>query len=112
MLLNVEVGREADGRWLAEVPELPGVTAYGGSREEAVSQVQALALKVLADETSGVQFSPSEMLPLDPYASEVEPVSDWQKAELDRRKENLRQNPASGLTWEEVQRRVRSRHGR
>ena len=43
---------------------------------------------------------------------EAIPVHDWQKEELARRKANLLQNPASGLTWEEVKRRVRSRHGR
>ena len=40
------------------------------------------------------------------------PVQDWQKQELARRKANLLRNPASGLAWEEVKRRVRSRHGR
>jgi putative addiction module component (TIGR02574 family) len=40
------------------------------------------------------------------------PVHDWQKDELARRKANLLKNPASGLSWEEVQRRVRSRYGR
>ena len=40
------------------------------------------------------------------------PVHDWHKEELARRKANLMQHPASGLTWEDVQRRVRSRYGR
>jgi putative addiction module component (TIGR02574 family) len=40
------------------------------------------------------------------------PVHQWQKDELDRRKASLSQYPASGLTWEEVMRRVRERHGR
>jgi putative addiction module component (TIGR02574 family) len=40
------------------------------------------------------------------------PVHEWQKEELARRKANLANNPASGLSWEEVKRRVRSRHGR
>ncbi len=40
------------------------------------------------------------------------PVHDWQKEQLARRKANLESNPGSGLQWEEVQRRVRSRHGR
>ncbi|MCE9556177.1 MAG: addiction module protein [Planctomycetes bacterium] len=40
------------------------------------------------------------------------PVHQWQKDELARRKANLQKNPASGLSWEEVQSRVRSRHGR
>ena len=43
---------------------------------------------------------------------ETVPVHDWQKEELARRKANLEKNPASGLTWEEVKRRVRSRYGR
>jgi putative addiction module component (TIGR02574 family) len=40
------------------------------------------------------------------------PVHDWQKEELARRKANLAQQPASGLSWDEIKRRVRSRHGR
>jgi putative addiction module component (TIGR02574 family) len=40
------------------------------------------------------------------------PVHDWQKEEVARRKANLTNNPASGLTWEEVKRRVRARYGR
>ena len=49
MPLTVEVEPEDDGRWLAEVPELVGVLAYGATRAEAVDRVQALALRVLAD---------------------------------------------------------------
>jgi predicted RNase H-like HicB family nuclease len=45
---KVETEREDDGRWLAEVLELPGVLAYGDSQELAVSKVQALALRVIA----------------------------------------------------------------
>ena len=45
----VEVEREEDGRWIAEVPDLPGVMTYGGTRDEAVSKVKVLALRVLAD---------------------------------------------------------------
>ena len=47
--VQVEIEREEDGRWLAEVPDLSGVMAYGQTREEAVSKVEALALRVLAD---------------------------------------------------------------
>ena len=46
---KVEVEREEDGRWLAEVLELPGVLAYGESQDVAVSKVQALALRVVAE---------------------------------------------------------------
>ena len=49
MPLPIEVEQEDDGRWLAEVPDLPGTLAYGASAREAVARVQALALRVLAD---------------------------------------------------------------
>ncbi|MGQ0552906.1 MAG: type II toxin-antitoxin system HicB family antitoxin [Planctomycetota bacterium] len=49
MTLHVEIDREADGRWLAEIVELPGAMAYGLSRDEALASVKALALRVLAD---------------------------------------------------------------
>lgn len=48
-MLRVEVDREEDGRWIAEVAELPGVLAYGESRDEAVERAKALSLRVLAD---------------------------------------------------------------
>jgi predicted RNase H-like HicB family nuclease len=49
MTFTVDFEREDDGRWLAEVPELPGVMAYGESSNEAIAKAQALALRVLAD---------------------------------------------------------------
>lgn len=49
MTYAVEIEREEDGRWIAEVPALPGVLAYGRSEEEAKAKVQALALRVVAD---------------------------------------------------------------
>ena len=49
MTFTVEHEREDDGRWLAEVIELPGVLAYGGTENEAIAKAQALALRVLAD---------------------------------------------------------------
>ncbi len=49
MKLTIEVEQEEDGRWIAEVPHLPGVLAYGQTREEAIARVQALSLRVLAD---------------------------------------------------------------
>lgn len=48
-MYRVEVGHESDGRWIAEVPELPGVLAHGGSRDEAVRKAQVLSLRVLAE---------------------------------------------------------------
>ena len=49
MRLTVETEREDDGRRLAEVVDLPGVLAYGATREEAVSHAQALVLRVVAE---------------------------------------------------------------
>ena len=49
MNLTFETEREEDGRWLAEVPQLPGVMAYGASEGEAMAKAEALALRVLAD---------------------------------------------------------------
>ncbi len=46
---TVEIEREEDGRWIAEVPALPGVLAYGATEAEALASAQALALRVLAD---------------------------------------------------------------
>ncbi len=49
MRLTVEYEREEDGRWLAAVPDLPGVMAYGPTRDAALAAVEALALRVIAD---------------------------------------------------------------
>ncbi len=49
MNLQVEIEQEVDGRWIAEVPTLPGVMVYGSSRAEALARVKALALRVIAD---------------------------------------------------------------
>jgi predicted RNase H-like HicB family nuclease len=46
---TVEIEREDDDRWIAEVPALAGVMTYGGDRDEAVARVQALALRVIAE---------------------------------------------------------------
>jgi predicted RNase H-like HicB family nuclease len=47
--MRIEMELEEDGRWIAEVPELPGVLVYGLTREEALKKVEALALRVIAD---------------------------------------------------------------
>lgn len=47
--LQIEVEREADGRFLASVPDLPGVMAYGETEEAALCRTKAIALQVLAD---------------------------------------------------------------
>ena len=47
--LRVELDREVDGRWIADIPALPGVTVYGRTRKQALAAVEALALRVIAD---------------------------------------------------------------
>lgn len=60
----IEFEQEDDGRWIAEIPSLPGVMAYGSSKKDAESKVQAIALRVIADQlerdhttTDHVQFA-------------------------------------------------------
>lgn len=48
-MFNVQTEQETDGRWIAEVPEIPGVLTYGATREAAIRGAQALALRVLAE---------------------------------------------------------------
>jgi predicted RNase H-like HicB family nuclease len=48
-MLIIETEREDDGRWLAEVPAIPGVMAYGQTRDEAIRRVESLTLRVIAD---------------------------------------------------------------
>ncbi len=47
MLIDIE--KEEDGRWIAEITEMPGTLVYGSTREEAINKVKALALRVMAD---------------------------------------------------------------
>jgi len=47
---EIELDQETDGRWIAEVSDLPGVLAYGVTRNDAISKVKALALRVIADQ--------------------------------------------------------------
>jgi predicted RNase H-like HicB family nuclease len=47
--MKIDIEKEDDGRWIAEVSDLPGVLAYGKSREDAIAKVEALALRVIAD---------------------------------------------------------------
>jgi predicted RNase H-like HicB family nuclease len=60
MKFKVEVEREEDGRWIAEVDELPGVLVYGDSVEQAQARAQALALRVLADRLEHGEAAPFE----------------------------------------------------
>ena len=61
MTLDIELDREGDGRWLAEVPALSGVLCYGQTRDEAMARVHALALRVLAERLEHAE-APTELL--------------------------------------------------
>ena len=61
MTFTVEYEREDDGRWLAEVVELPGVLAYGETSDEAIARAQALALRVVADRLEHSEGPPEFM---------------------------------------------------
>jgi predicted RNase H-like HicB family nuclease len=49
MIFSIDTDQETDGRWIAEISDLPGAMVYGATREEAIQRVQALALRVMAD---------------------------------------------------------------
>lgn len=59
MNLTLECEREAAGRWLAEVPELPGVLAYGTTSAEALAKTEVLALRVLAERIEHGEAKPT-----------------------------------------------------
>jgi predicted RNase H-like HicB family nuclease len=61
MTFEIEIDREDDGRWIAEVHDLSGVLAYGHTRDEAVARVQALALRVIAERLEHAE-APAELL--------------------------------------------------
>ena len=59
--LTIEYHREEDGRWLADIPALPGVTAYGRTRTKATAAVQSLALRLIADRLEHGEAVPGPM---------------------------------------------------
>jgi predicted RNase H-like HicB family nuclease len=61
MHLSIETEPEDDGRWLAEVPELPGVMAYGATAEEASARAEILALRVLAERLEHGESKPIDI---------------------------------------------------
>ena len=58
--MKIELNRDTDERWIAEVPALPGVLVYGDSREEAISKVEALAFRMVADRIEHGEAVPEE----------------------------------------------------
>ncbi len=57
--LTFETEQEEDGRWLAEIPELPGVLAYGRTEQEAIARAEALGLRVLAERLENGELAPT-----------------------------------------------------
>lgn len=60
--LKIELEQEEDGRWIGEVPSLPGVMAYGPTKAAALAAVQALALRAIADRLEHNEAFPEELL--------------------------------------------------
>lgn len=59
--LTIETDQEVDGRWIAEIPELPGVLVYGSTREEAMAKAEILALRVLAEQLEHGEARPMDL---------------------------------------------------
>jgi len=78
VVLSIELELETDGRWIAEVIELPGVLAYGTTGDEAIAHVQALALRVVADRLERDEAS-SDLLNI----TFAYGMTDWPSAEDD-----------------------------
>jgi len=60
-MLKVESEKEEDGRWIAEIPALPGVLAYGATKADASAKAKALALRVIADRLENGEPLPREI---------------------------------------------------
>ena len=58
MTFTVETEQETDGRWIAEIAQIPGALAYGSTRDEAIARVEALGLRVLAEQIEQGETSP------------------------------------------------------
>jgi predicted RNase H-like HicB family nuclease len=72
MRFQFEIDREDDGRWIAEIPEIPGAMAYGSTQEEAMAKAYALALYSVADDVEKSQAIPDS---ISIFPSQLEPVA-------------------------------------
>ena len=61
MKLAIEIEQEDDGRWIAEIDDLNGVLVYGETREDAITKVKTLALRVIADRLENGETLPQEL---------------------------------------------------
>ena len=92
MKLTIELEREVDGRWLAEISELPGVMAYGSTQGEAAQLACALAFSVLADRIDSGELD----------------VTTAQRALVRRRLAAHKANPDAARPWSEARREIES----
>lgn len=112
MRFTLECTQEADGRWLGEVPQLPGVIAYGASEIEALGKVQILALRVLADQLEAEGGAPADVslrlagspdAPL-PLPDDAASYNAWLAAEV----QEAIDDDGPALSTDEVMRQVRA----
>ncbi|OGU16285.1 MAG: hypothetical protein A2X61_05475 [Ignavibacteria bacterium GWB2_35_12] len=61
MKLQIETDRETDGRWIAEIPSMPGVMTYGNTKEDAIQKVMSLTLRVIADKYESGEISEKQV---------------------------------------------------
>ena len=61
----VETELESDGRWIAEIPQVPGALAYGTTKEEAINKAYAIALRSVADDVEHSQDAPPHSISLE-----------------------------------------------
>lgn len=61
--LEIETDREADGRWIAEIPAIPGAMAYGSTEEEAREKVCAIAVQTVATSSASTSYTPDPQSP-------------------------------------------------
>ena len=69
MQFSIEYEQETDGRWLAEVPQLPGVMCYGTTPDEAMVKVEALALRTMAERLESRESRPVPIFLTLPHAA-------------------------------------------
>lgn len=65
MQFTIETERETDGRWIAEISEVPGALAYGETREEAINKAYAIALRSVADDVEHSREDPPNSIRLE-----------------------------------------------
>jgi predicted RNase H-like HicB family nuclease len=113
MTLTLECAREADGRWLAEVPQLPGVMAYASSEGDAVKKAQILALRFLAEQLEARETVAADLSLLFVRAGGAEPseppdesaaYAAWLAAEV----QEAIDDDGPTMSTEEVMREVRA----